>query len=61
MRPVEGSAFPSAGFISRHKVRQEVKEPLIKSQKVIPAKAGIRKIKELDTGFRRCDGLFSVP
>ena len=28
---------------------------------VIPAEAGIQKINNLDTGFRRCDGILEVP
>jgi hypothetical protein len=41
-------------------VLNATREPLIKSDRVIPAKAGIQRIKALDTGFRRCDDLFSV-
>jgi hypothetical protein len=37
-----------------------LREPLNNSQIVIPAKAGIQKVKALDTGFRQCDGISGV-
>jgi len=35
-----------------------IKETLINPSFVIPAKAGIQKFKDMDSGLRRNDGLF---